>query len=121
MSSEEFKKEEDMNRCGRDSGARIRDGNREEEPGEERPMATEFVLSTTRRFERSFRKIDRKTRSRLLERIEELRVNPYIGYKMMTRPLWYIRVGNYRVFYRIDEENKQVILVDVVHRRAAYR
>ena len=84
-------------------------------------MPPEFRLLTTKRFERSFRRLSKDTRNRVLMAVRELEVNPYVGRKMMTRPLWYIRVGNYRVFYRIDEENKQVILVDVVHRRAAYR
>ncbi len=84
-------------------------------------MPPEFRLLTTKRFERSFRRLSKDTRNRVLMAVRELEVNPYVGRKMMTRPLWYIRVGDYRVFYRIDEENKQVILVDVVHRRAAYR
>ena len=84
-------------------------------------MPPEFRLLTTKRFERSFRRLSKDTRNRVLMAVRELEVNPYVGRKMMTRPLWYIRVGDYRVFYRIDEENRQVILVDVVHRRAAYR
>ncbi|TSC87567.1 MAG: Plasmid stabilization system [Microgenomates group bacterium Gr01-1014_7] len=31
-------------------------------------------------------------------------------------PLYRIRVGDYRVFYFIDEENKEVIIVDIKRR-----
>jgi mRNA interferase RelE/StbE len=35
--------------------------------------------------------------------------------------LWRARRGEYRVRYRIDEENEAVIVLDVDHRRDAYR
>ena len=35
--------------------------------------------------------------------------------------LWRARRGEYRVRYRIDEANQRVIVLDVVHRRDAYR
>ena len=35
--------------------------------------------------------------------------------------LWRARRGEYRVRYRIDEANRRVIVLDVDHRRDAYR
>lgn len=35
--------------------------------------------------------------------------------------LWRARRGEYRVRYRIDDANRQVIIVDIDHRRDAYR
>jgi mRNA interferase RelE/StbE len=35
--------------------------------------------------------------------------------------LWRARRGEYRVRYRIDEEAREVIVVDISHRRDAYR
>ena len=35
--------------------------------------------------------------------------------------LWRARRGEYRVRYRIDEAERQVIVLDVDHRRDAYR
>jgi len=35
--------------------------------------------------------------------------------------LWRARRGEYRVRYRIDEDNQRVIVLDVDHRRDAYR
>lgn len=39
---------------------------------------------------------------------------PFDGY-------WRARRGEYRVRYRIDEENHQIVVMDVDHRRDAYR
>ncbi|WP_419909503.1 type II toxin-antitoxin system RelE family toxin [Candidatus Poriferisodalis sp.] len=35
--------------------------------------------------------------------------------------LWSARLGTYRVIYRIDDANRQVEVVRVLHRRDAYR
>ena len=35
--------------------------------------------------------------------------------------LWRARRGEYRVRYRIDDEKRQVVVMDVDHRRDAYR
>jgi mRNA-degrading endonuclease RelE of RelBE toxin-antitoxin system len=35
--------------------------------------------------------------------------------------LWWARRGEYRVRYRIDEDNREVHVLDVDHRRDAYR
>ena len=35
--------------------------------------------------------------------------------------MWRARRGEYRVRYRIDEENRVVVVLDVDHRRDAYR
>ncbi|MFQ5421841.1 MAG: type II toxin-antitoxin system RelE/ParE family toxin [Anaerolineae bacterium] len=34
---------------------------------------------------------------------------------------WRIRVGNYRVIYRIDDDEKLVVVLVVAHRREVYR
>ena len=80
-----------------------------------------YTLMITRRFERSFRKLGREIRERILARIRELADNPYVGRRMVTKPVWYVRIGDYRVFYHVDDDRKVVTLIDVVHRRAAYR
>ena len=35
--------------------------------------------------------------------------------------LWRARRGEYRIRYRIDEANRQVVIVDIDHRRDAYK
>ena len=35
--------------------------------------------------------------------------------------LWRARRGEYRIRYRIDENERQIIIVDIDHRRDAYR
>ena len=41
--------------------------------------------------------------------------------KLVNRPEWRMRVGNYRVLYRIDDKNKMVTVASISHRRDVYR
>lgn len=41
--------------------------------------------------------------------------------KLVNRPEWRIRVGNYRVLYQIDEKSRTVTIASISHRRDVYR
>jgi mRNA interferase RelE/StbE len=37
------------------------------------------------------------------------------------KPGWRIRVGEYRVLYRIDDDRREVLVFEIGHRREVYR
>jgi len=41
--------------------------------------------------------------------------------KLVSRPEWRVRVGDYRVLYQIDDSKKTVTIVSIAHRRDVYR
>ena len=45
------------------------------------------------------------------------------GVKLLSGPerIWRVRVGDYRVLYRVDDDRVVVMVVRVRHRRDAYR
>lgn len=55
--------------------------------------------------------------------IRELKINPYMGKPLRGYLLgkWSLRVGDYRIIYVLNENEKTVILYNVGHRKAAYR
>jgi mRNA interferase RelE/StbE len=60
----------------------------------------------------------------LIRAIDGLAVNPRpSGVKKLrgTRDLWRIRVGDYRVVYRVDDSERLVDVSHVRHRREAYQ
>ena len=85
----------------------------------------EWNVKATKEFEKSFRdltKKDKQLRERIIKSIEKLKDNPHSG-----KPLSYdltglrsLRVGKYRVIYKIDEENKVIWLITVGHRKEVY-
>jgi mRNA interferase RelE/StbE len=55
--------------------------------------------------------------------IRTLEINPYMG-KPLRGELagrWSLRIGDYRVIYVIDENQKIVILYSVKHRKVIYK
>lgn len=80
-------------------------------------------IQATRRFERDFRRLPRQAKRRIDEAIRLLAENPYLGKVLRGELVGYrsLRVGDYRVIYRINEAREVVLLLSVRHRRAAYR
>jgi len=61
---------------------------------------------------------------RLLKRIESLITNARtVGSKKLSgsKDLWRLRVGDYRVVYKIDDSRRAVDVSVVRHRREVYR
>jgi len=55
-----------------------------------------------------------------------LKVNPYYGpnikaLKHEFKGLHRYRIGDYRIFYQINAEKKLIYMVDIQHRKDAYR
>lgn len=68
-------------------------------------------------------KIPKPDLKKILAAIEALATTPYpMGSEKLTgKELYRIRKGNYRILYEIHEQEIQVIVVKVGHRREVYR
>ena len=66
---------------------------------------------------------DDKLRQRIIRDIELLQENPRPAHctKLTGLPYWRIRVGDYRVVYRVQDEVLLVLVVEIGHRRKIYR
>jgi mRNA interferase RelE/StbE len=63
-------------------------------------------------------------RRRVARAIDTLAINPRpSGAKLLRGPdrRWRLRVGDYRVLYRVDDDRVVVLVVRVRHRSVAYR
>jgi mRNA interferase RelE/StbE len=84
------------------------------------PSTIEFAASA----EREFKALDRSIQRRITARIDALAANPFpAGFKRLQgRPEVYrIRVGDYRVLYKVDGKRVTVLILKVGHRREVYR
>ena len=84
------------------------------------PYTIEFTTSA----ERDFKSLDRALQRRIASRIDALSTDPYPAgvRKLQGEPdLFRIRVGDYRVIYRVDGKRVRVLIVKVGHRREVYR
>ena len=80
-----------------------------------------YQLVFSNRFVRDLRRLDHQVRQRVLEAIEKLQDNPYIGEKVAAQETgaWRLRVGDWRVRYDIVED--QVHLQPVDNHRPSLR
>jgi len=83
-----------------------------------------FKINPKGSFENDLRKIDRKFIPRILEAIESLSENPFpVQSRKMkgSESSYRLRVGDYRVIYQVDPENKVVTVYHARHRKDVYK
>jgi len=68
-------------------------------------------------------KLPSNVRLRVIERLKEILLNPYIGIPLVgpLKGLWRVRIGKYRIIYEIKGREKIVIFHDVDLRKRIYR
>lgn len=74
--------------------------------------------------EKELRSIDRQYIPRILETVESLADNPFpLQHRKLhgVESSYRIRVGDYRVIYQVNLEEKLVVIYHVRHRKEAYR
>jgi mRNA interferase RelE/StbE len=81
-----------------------------------------FRSAPTNHFLRELKKLPAHVKARVLLAIEELVSNPFAGIRLRGEldGLLRWRTGDYRIVYKIDEEKRLVVLLDVGPRRAIY-
>lgn len=87
----------------------------------------DFQIAETR----TFAKVKKKTNQKLYQKINDvvypqLRKNPYFGTNIKKlkgefEGFYRYRIGNYRLFYLVDEQKVIVFVIDLKHRKDAYR
>ena len=85
-----------------------------------------YEISTTEKFDKAFKKLDRQTQRIIKTWIEKNLINcenPRIHGKALTANRsgqWRYRVGDYRILAEIHDNKLVLILIDVGHRRDIY-
>jgi len=83
-----------------------------------------FKILWKKSTERDIREIDPNQVPRLIEVIESLAQDPYPRQCHKLRgaeKLYRIRIGDYRVIYEVNTEEKTIIIYYIRHRREAYK
>lgn len=82
-----------------------------------------YTIYILRRAQRELAELPRGTYERARDAIRALAQNPRPTgcLKMKEREGWRIRVGNYRVIYEIDDDQKTVTVFNIGHRRDVCR
>ena len=87
----------------------------------------EFKIAETKTFEKVKKKTDRKLYQKIVNVVyPQLRNNPYFGANIRKlkgefEGFYRYRIGSYRLFYLIDDEKVIVFVIDLKHRKDAYK
>ena len=85
-----------------------------------------YEISTTEKFDKALKKLDRQTQKIIKAWIEKNLINcenPRIHGKALTANRsgqWRYRVGDYRILAEIHDNKLVLILIDVGHRKDIY-
>jgi mRNA interferase RelE/StbE len=69
-----------------------------------------------------FKKLDKSAQERIAKKIELLKNNPHLGIPLVENlsGLYKLRIGNYRVIYKIKNEQLIILILDIGHRKNIY-
>jgi len=87
---------------------------------------SKYQIAETRTFEKIKKKLDRKVYEKIKNFVyPQLRENPLYGtnikkLKGELEGYYRYRVGNYRLFYLIEDNKLIVVVIDFRHRQKAY-
>ena len=85
-----------------------------------------YQIAETKTFEKAKKKLDKKLYAKIENFVyPQLRDNPFYGsnikkLKSNFEGFYRYRIGNYRLFYLIEDEKLIVAVIDFKHRQQAY-
>jgi len=73
--------------------------------------------------DKQLRKLPKQIHKALVNKIETLAFTyfPQGAKRLVNRPGWRIRWGDYRILYTVDQRKKEITVLSVAHRKEAYR
>jgi mRNA interferase RelE/StbE len=83
-----------------------------------------YTVEFTHRAEKDFRGLSPEIQRRLASKIDALAIDPRPhGVKILagSEDIFRLRIGDYRILYRILDDHLVILLVKIGHRREIYR
>ncbi len=83
-----------------------------------------YKIEWKKSAKKELKKLDKQIISRILQVVENLAKNPYSSDSkklVASDSIYRIRVGNYRIIYKIESSVLTIEVIKVVHRREIYR
>ena len=82
-----------------------------------------YQIVLSRSAEKDLNKIDKKFKPHIFAALFDLRKNPYLGKRLKGRFQNYysLRVGIYRIIYKIYKRELNILVIRIGHRQGVYR
>ncbi len=79
-----------------------------------------YELIFDKQFKRDLEKLDKSIRDRILAKVFELEKFPELGKRLIGINIWSLRIGKYRVLYKIEHNQLRILILTVEHRKKVY-
>lgn len=93
-------------------------------------MSSSYKIFETTQFQKDTDKLNRRAHEKFYNKLvdyvyPQIKINPYYGknikkLKDWNPEAWRYRIGNYRLFYEIDEKEKIIFIITLELRKNAY-
>ena len=82
-----------------------------------------FNITIKRKAQKTLAKVPQVYQTKIIECIRSLAENPFPdgAKKLVDRPGWRMRIGDYRVIYEIKESELIILVLHIGHRKDIYR
>ncbi|MBU3902564.1 MAG: type II toxin-antitoxin system RelE/ParE family toxin [Candidatus Thermoplasmatota archaeon] len=82
-----------------------------------------YRIKVTKQFEKDFTKLKQDLKEGIIKKVDLLKENPYKFKRLhgRLRGKYSLRIGDYRIVYSINEDEKEVILYCFGHRKKVYK
>jgi len=82
-----------------------------------------YSVSLATRAAKEVRRLPEKTQSAVIEALDVLAADPRAGKPLSGElvGIWSMRRGDYRILYRVNDQDRRVEVARVGHRREVYR
>ena len=82
-----------------------------------------YQILILRKAQKELGSLENKIFRRINDAIRNLSKNPRPegSIKLTNRDSWRIRVGSYRVVYRVDDDQQTILVLTIGHRKDVYR
>ena len=81
-----------------------------------------FEIKFEIKAKRFFDKLDNSSKTEIGKKIEKLKSNPELGKPLTANlsGLWSLRIGKFRVIYKVFHEHLLILILDLGHRKKIY-
>ena len=80
-----------------------------------------YELIFDKEFKKSLDKLDNSQRRRVLDKVLQLETFPELGKHLLGVDIWSLRIGKFRVLYKIKDKYLEILILNLEHRKKAYK